>query len=32
LAEYRYYNMDRIIGLALDLSQQILEEQAKEGR
>lgn len=25
LAEYRYYNMDKIIGLALDLSQRILD-------
>lgn len=28
LAEYRYYNMDKIVGLALDLSHQIIKERA----
>ena len=28
LAEYRYYNMDKIVGLALDLSDQIIKERA----
>ncbi len=28
LAEYRYYNMDKIVGLALDLSHGILDERA----
>lgn len=28
LAEYRYYNMDKIVGLSLDLSHRIIDERA----